>query len=729
MQNFDTIVSVIVAAPIDKPFDYITSEPVCCGQFVMVPLGGRTVAGIVCALGTQQDRSGLKLKRVDQVLPFEPLHQKTLMFMQRAAGYTMAPVGMFARLMTSVPGLEKPMPKPEVIVASSHQHDNNVQLTEARLKVLTCVKEHQISTIAELARRAGVGASVVTGLLKHGVLERKVLTHQLQPLPNISESFINLSDDQRVAADGLCNLIPLLNNNIQTAGTTLLQGVTGSGKTEVYLDVVAKCLMKSAEMQVVIMVPEIALSASFSKRLEERFGRYVRQWHSGLSPAQRRMTWEGINTGKIRLVVGARSALFLPYRHLGLIIIDEEHDTGFKQEDVVLYNARDMAVLYGNMHNIPVVLSSATPSLETWVNAQSGKYTHIILSERFGVAVMPEIRTIDLRQTKLDAGRWISAPLREAVHRTLAAKEQALLFLNRRGYAPLTLCRTCGHHIECRQCSAWLVEHRAIHKMICHQCGQQSRIPVACPACQKPTLAACGPGIERLEEETRLLFPEARIAILSSDLFVSTKELQQCIHQIAQGQYDIIIGTQLVTKGYTFPLLTLVGVIDADLGLQGADMRAAERTFQVLQQVAGRAGRVDKKGVAFLQTTCPDHPVMQALLTGEVEKFWQTEAQQRRAARVPPYCRIAGIIISGKYSDQVWAVGRALAQTPIDSFVDVLGPAQAPVGLLRGKHRVRLLLRAPRHANLQNSIKKWMLKVKVPSSVRVVIDIDPQSFM
>lgn len=707
---------MIVAAPIEKPLSYKTSVPVDVGQFVVVPLGGRDVIGVVSGDDRPQD-AAVKLKSVVKVLPFRALKPEMLKFLERAAGYTMASIGMFVRLVASVSTLTEDFEPPSVIgLSGAHPK----RMTPAREKVLLCLAGQSFSTGAELARACGVSASVVKSLFDEGVLHRYV--PKPEPL-TLSKPSVMLSEDQHAAAQELSSL------TADGHSTVLLQGVTGSGKTEVYLERVTECLKAYPDSQVLILLPEIALSVAFAQRLQDRYGDSVKQWHSGLSLAQRRSTWEGVNKGDIRLVIGARSALFLPFPNLRLLIVDEEHDGGYKQEDVVLYNARDMAVLYGAIHDVPVVLSSATPSLETWVNANTGKYKRVILPERFGAAVMPQLEAIDLRETKLLSGRWITQPLRDAIQETLERKEQSLLFLNRRGYAPLTLCRSCGYRLECRQCSAWLVEHRSIGKMLCHQCGQTSPVPKVCPDCHKDSLAACGPGIERLEEEVKELFPNARLAVLSSDLFPSNRALQDRIQEIGQGAYDIIIGTQLVAKGYTFPELTLVGVVDADLGLQGTDLRAAERTFQVLQQVAGRAGRVEKQGRALLQTTCPDHPVLQALLTGQAESFWSAEAEQRKAANVAPYFRMAGVILSGKFLDQVWAVGRALAQTPIESKVSILGPAQAPLGLLRGKHRVRLLLKAPRGVNLQLAIENWLSQVKVPSAVRAVIDIDPQSFL
>jgi primosomal protein N' (replication factor Y) len=513
-------------------------------------------------------------------------------------------------------------------------------------------------------------------------------------------------------------------------GTTLLRGVTGSGKTEVYLEAVAECLRKGR--QALVLLPEIALTAEFLTRVLERFGAKPAEWHSGVTMTERRRTWKMVGQGGAQLVVGARSALFLPFRDLGLIVVDEEHDTSYKQEDGVLYNARDMTVLRASICSAQVILASATPSLESWANAEAGKYTRIDLTSRFGDAVMPDMRAIDMRGVKLAGNRWISPVLKAEVEARVASGEQALLFINRRGYAPVTICRACGHQIGCDHCDARMVEHRFQKRLVCHQCGESKALPEVCPSCEaEDRLAAVGPGVERLAEEAAELFPEARIATLSSDMYGSARALKAEIVGIAEGAADIIIGTQLVAKGHNFPLLTLVGVIDADLGLQGSDLRAAERTFQLMRQVAGRSGRSEKKGTALMQTYQPEHPVIRAILAGDENAFWTAEAGERRMAGVPPYGRLAGIILSSTDPQEVFDLGGELARLdgPLRQIgAQVFGPAPAPVARVRGRHRVRLLVKAEKNAPLQRALKAWIKQVKVPTHVRLSIDIDPQSF-
>jgi primosomal protein N' (replication factor Y) len=481
-----------------------------------------------------------------------------------------------------------------------------------------------------------------------------------------------------------------------------------------------------------VLLPEIALTADFLQRVEARFGVRPAEWHSGVTMVERRRLWKMVAQGEAQMVVGARSALFLPFRELGLIVVDEEHDTSYKQEDGVIYNARDMAVLRANILGCPIVLSSATPCLESWANAEAGKYQRLDLAARYGQAELPQMLPIDMRGEDLPNDRWISERLAAQVQARLERGEQAMLFLNRRGFAPITLCRACGHQIGCEDCDARMVEHRFLKRLVCHQCGATKPVPEVCPVCAVAgKMAAVGPGVERLAEEVTARFPQARLAVLSSDLFGSARALKAAVIDIAEGGADIIIGTQIVAKGHNFPLLTLVGVIDADLGLQGSDLRAAERTFQLMRQVAGRAGRAERPGVAYLQTHQPEHPVIRAILGGDEEAFWKAEAAERRAAGVPPYGRFVGIILSGPDVAQVFDIGAELARRdgPLRAIgAQVYGPAPAPVARVRGRHRVRLLVKAAKGAPVQAAVAEWIGQIRLPNNLRLVVDIDPQSF-
>jgi primosomal protein N' (replication factor Y) len=509
---------------------------------------------------------------------------------------------------------------------------------------------------------------------------------------------------------------------------TLIDGVTGAGKTEVYFEAIAAAL--GAGRQALVLLPEIALSPQWLQRFEQRFAVRPAVWHSDVPSAERRLAWRAVAEGKARLVVGARSALFLPYPELGLVVVDEEHESAFKQEDGVVYQARDMAVVRAHLGGFPIVLVSATPSLETVQNVAAGRYRALHLPDRHGGALLPKIEAIDLRRDRPARQSWLSGALRTALAETFAAGEQALLFLNRRGYAPLTLCRNCGHRLQCPNCSAWLVEHRFRGKLQCHHCGHQIAVPAACPACAaEASFAACGPGVERLAEEVRALFPEARTALMTSDTVTGPLAAEAIVEAVATHAIDLLIGTQIVAKGHHFPMLTLVGVVDADLGLAGGDLRAAERTYQLLHQVAGRAGRADRPGRVLLQTYDPAHPVMQALVAGDRDRFLAEEAADRKRAGMPPFGRLAALILSGSDVDAVDRLGAELARTaPVVEGVEVLGPAPAPMALLRGRHRRRFLVKCRRDQAPQPLIRDWLQPVKLRGDLRLQIDIDPYSF-
>jgi primosomal protein N' (replication factor Y) len=515
----------------------------------------------------------------------------------------------------------------------------------------------------------------------------------------------------------------------QKFGVFLLDGVTGSGKTEVYFEAIAETLRQ--DRQALVMLPEIALSAQWLNRFESRFGVLPAQWHSELSPADRKRTWRGIAESKVTVVVGARSALFLPFDRLGLIIVDEEHEGSFKQTDGVAYNARDMAVVRARLEECPAILATATPSLETFVNVDRGRYKRLHLPRRHGGAAMPDVKVVDLRRDRPERQSWLSPPLKDELAANLAADEQSLLFLNRRGYAPLTLCRACGHRLQCPNCTAWLVEHRFASRLDCHHCGFTMRYPETCPECAaEGTMAACGPGVERLIEEVVALFPEARVGLMTSDTIRGPGSAAEMVTRVQEHEIDILVGTQLVAKGHHFPLLTLVGVVDADLGLNGGDLRAAERTYQILHQVSGRAGRADRPGRVLLQTYQPEHPVMRALADGDRDRFMTEEIELRESGVWPPFGRLAALILSSYDAEKVEATARNIARVaPDDPAIRVLGPALAPLARLRGRHRWRLLVKTTRSVNVQNVLREWLAPVKIPSSVRLRVDIDPYSFL
>ncbi|MDO5529294.1 MAG: primosomal protein N' [Paracoccus sp. (in: a-proteobacteria)] len=720
-------IAVLTCEPVGI-LDYLApDEGVAAGALVLVPLGPRRVLGAVWGPG-EGDFDIAKLRQVLRVIEAEPISDLMREFLVRAGEYTLTPLPLMLRMATRAPDLDTPPAARRVIRLAGAPP---ARMTDPRASVLRVLADHGGAGFApsELAALAGVSAGVVKGLVAAGTLAEEQAPRD-QPFPRLDPRLPGkaLDADQAAAATALRAQIAA-----GDYGTTLLRGVTGSGKTEVYLEAVAAAL--EAGRQALVLLPEIALSAEFLDRVEARFGARPGEWHSGVTRGERRRLWHMAGRGEVQLVVGARSALFLPFRDLGLIVVDEEHDSSYKQEDTVYYNARDMAVLRGAICGAQVVLASATPSVESWVNAASGKYRRLDLRARYGDAELPQMDAIDLRAEDMPAGRWISPTLASAVKARLAAGDQALLFLNRRGYAPVTLCRACGQQVGCDHCDARMVEHRFQNRLVCHQCGETRPIPTACPACGvEGRMAALGPGVERLSEEVSALFPEARAKVLSSDLFGSARALKESIAEIASGAADIIIGTQIVAKGHNFPRLTLVGVIDADLGLQGADLRAAERSFQLMRQVAGRAGRQagDTSGLALLQTHQPEHPVIRAILAGDDEAFWDSEAAQRRASGMPPFGRLAAIIISHPDPSVAQGFARHLAEAraPLtDAGAELYGPAPAPIARIRGRHRVRMLIKAARTAPLQRAIADWLGPHKPPANLRLSVDIDPQSFL
>jgi len=716
-----------VLLPMPLPvLDYAVPEGAALkpGDFIEVELGRRRMAGIVWDEG-DGTLPEAKLKPAGERLDIAPMQQAMRRFLAMAAEYTMTPPGLMLRLATRVPDLGQ---KARMRTVLRPGPATPARMTPGRERVLAAASAERSSISAsDLARKAGVSTAVIRGLVQAGALLAIEIPADA-PYPELSTGgrATHLSPAQHEIAESLRHEVAA-----GRFGAVLLHGVTGSGKTEVYLEAVAECIARGR--QALVLLPEVALTSAFIDRVEARFGARPGEWHHGIAGAERRRLWHASAAGKVQLVVGARSALFLPFRDLGLIIVDEEHEPSFKQEDSVHYHARDMAVLRASIEGAAVVLASATPSLETWANAKSGKYRRLDLPERFGAAVLPDIRLIDLRSHNPGRDRWISEPLIKATQARLRQGEQVLLFLNRRGYAPLTLCRACAHHFGCPDCDSWMVTHRHRAELLCHQCGHVEKLPSACPSCgREDRLAIVGPGVERLAEEAAALFPEARVEVLSSDLATGPAELRARLNAIAAGEADIIIGTQMIAKGHNFPKLTLVGVIDADMGLQGGDLRAGERTFQILHQVAGRAGRGDRRGLALIQTVAPEHPVLRAIISGASEAFWEQEAEMRRHAGAPPYGRLAAVIVSGVDDAKVWEVANALGRAaPLltSAGAEVFGPAPAPFARLRGRSRVRLLIKAPKGLPLQKLLARWRASVRCPSSVAVAIDIDPQSFL
>ncbi len=734
-------VAVLLPLPLAGAYDYASPPGVrlAPGDIVRVPLGSRELDGVVWE--PDPDAPGVEAGRLKAVIArreVPPLPETQRRFVDWVAAYTMAAPGAVLRMCLSSPGaLEPPRPVTAYRLAKTDSEDGTegVRLTPARRRVIAVAAQGPALPAADLAREAGVTPAVVKGLVEAGVLEAVALPRGPQfEAPDWRLPGPALSADQRAAAAALTARLPSAEGAASGFSVTLLEGVTGAGKTEVYFEAIAAAL--AAGRQVLVLLPEIALTAQWLARFRRRFGAAPAEWHSDLTSRQRRATWRAVAFGEARVVVGARSALFLPYRELGLIVVDEEHEQAFKQEDGVTYHARDMAVVRGRLAGIPLILVSATPSLETLSNVEAGRYARLHLPERHGAAGLPEVEVVDLRAQRPPAvpglgQSWLSLPLRRALGETFAAGEQAMLFLNRRGYAPLTLCRACGHRLACPNCTAWLVEHRLVQRLQCHHCGYAAGLPVSCPECgAEDSFAACGPGVERLSEEVGALFPEIRRALVSSDSITGPAAAAEIVQAMQAGEVDLLIGTQILAKGHHFPSLTCVGVVDGDLGLAGGDLRAAERTYQLLQQVAGRAGRAERPGRVLIQTYEPEHPVMQALVAGDSERFLAAEAAARQSAQMPPFTRLAALVLSSPDPELLDQVAQRLArQAPRRAGIDILGPAPAPLALLRRRHRRRFLLKTRRDVAPQAVIKDWLAGIDLPRAVRLQIDIDPYSFL
>ncbi len=708
------------------PLDYrvphgMTVKP---GSIVVAPLGPRQLVGVVWEEDAFPDVETVgdnRLRNLLQLVDAPPVPEPLRRLIEWTADYYLSPVAAVLRMtLASMSALEGARTVIEYRATGAVPE----RMTEQRAQALERIGERQ-GLIRELAMIGGVSDAVIRGLVKQDVFEPvEVSVDTPFPTPDPDHAPPVLSDAQAAAAATMADAV-----REGAFAPFLLDGVTGSGKTEVYFEAIAAAIRDGR--QVLVLLPEIALTEPFLERFEKRFGTVPVNWHSGLRQSERRRAWRAIATGDAQVVVGARSALFLPYPKLGLIIVDEAHEASFKQEDGVHYHARDVAVMRGLIEKFPIILASATPAIETRHQVELGRYREIKLPSRFGGAEMPAIEGINLLTDPPERGRWIAPPLVAAMDETLARGEQSLLFLNRRGYAPLTLCRHCGYRFQCPNCTAWMVEHRLTHRLACHHCGHVIPAPRYCPECkEEDSLVACGPGVERIADEVKALWPEARTAIVTSDTLWSPARVADFVKSVEAGAVDIIIGTQLVTKGYHFPNLTLVGVVDADLGLEGGDLRASERTFQQIVQVAGRAGRGQKPGHVFIQTRMSESEVIQALIDGDTERFYSVETENRRRAGAPPFGRFAAIIISSEDADEAAQTARLIGKSaPLIEGMRVYGPAPAPLAVLRGRHRHRLLIHATRQIDVQAAIREWLGNLAWKSGTRVAVDVDPYSFM
>lgn len=714
--------------PFNEVFDYKAGDQINPGDIVRVPFGREHIAGVVWKNGKSSTLDEAKIKEIDGKYDYLPLSAEMRNFIAFTASYNMAFLGLVLKMVLSVKAVFED-PKMTILYKLSGKTlaEAKIKNSDARWRVMDFLKFAPF-TRGDICKGAGVTLPVVNKLIETGVLEPVMVEEKKDfACPDVNHYKVALTPEQRAAADVLSGKVG------EGFSVTLLDGVTGSGKTEVYFEAVSKALDQGK--QVLIMVPEISLTTQWLSRFERRFGVVPAKWHSALGNKERSDTWKAVADGRAKVIIGARSALFLPYKNLGLIVVDESHDHSFKQEDVVNYQGRDMAVVRAKFENFPVILSTATPALETLNNVDEGKYDIVKLGSRFASAELPEIKIIDLKKDRPLKGNWgvswLAPTLVNALQENLEKNEQSMLFLNRRGYAPLTICRDCGHRIQCPHCTSWLTEHRSKHQLVCHHCGYTRSMPKECPNCHSEEgLTACGPGVERVAEEVKLRFPEARIKVISSDITSSMLEVSAVIREMEQGKVDILIGTQILAKGHHFPSLTLVGIVDADLGLMGSDLRASEQTYQLLSQVSGRAGRGEKKGTVYLQTLYPENAVLKALINQDRQEFLKLEKQSRKLLKMPPFGKLAALIVSG--SDQAAAEKTAVwlgNAAPNNEYITTLGPAPAPIFMLRNKYRFRLLIKTSKNIRIQDVIRDWLARVPVPNNVRVEVDIDPYSFM
>jgi len=720
------VARILFPLPLPEPFDYAVPPglDVQAGSYVSAPLGKHERLGVVLELLPDSAGEGRTLKEVAAVYPTPPMSSAMRDFILWAARYTVSHPGHVLGMALRSRGGLSPSPTETVYEATDAAP---ARITEARTKLLEAARRLGPQSASVLSEAAGVSAGVVKGLADAGALRaRSVATDLPFDPPDPDRKGAVLTAEQAEAADALKQSVAA-----GAFATFLIDGVTGSGKTEVYFEAIAEALRADPDSQILVLLPEIALTQAILSRFEARFGATPAPWHSGLSDRERRRTWREVANGRARIVIGARSALFLPFLKLKLIIIDEEHDGSYKQEDGVTYHARDMAVMRAKLEDAIVVLASATPALETVVNAETGRYQRLQLSARPGASRLPDVDLVDLRRAPPERNHWLSPHLIHAMQETLAAGEQTLLFLNRRGYAPLVICKSCGERLKTPGTENWLTEHRYTGRLVCHVTGYSIPKPKTCPQCgAADSLMGVGPGVERVAEEVRVLMPEARIEIFSSDTAQGGEATRSIVDRMERGEIDVLIGTQIVAKGHNFPNLTLVGVVDADSGMKGGDLRAGERTYQLLSQVAGRAGRAERPGRALVQTYAPDNPAMMALADNNRDGFLQIERDVRAELGLPPFGRLAAMILSAPSAQMVdEAAQDIIRNAPNGEGIEVFGPAPAPITVLRGRHRRRFLVKSPKNIDLSAYMAAWTARLKLPNPVRMSVDIDPYSFL
>ncbi len=713
------IVKVLVPIAVGNGYDYRLNAPADIGSFVKVSVMNRPLVGVIVGAGD----SNLPPEKIKTATPMPfALGRATLRWMAKMAEWTMMPPGSVLRLVLNVPEAFAP-PKTEQLYTLETSEKTKMTDNRQAIADAFAMADGEPMTASDIKNIAHVSNAVVQRMIKNEILKpagEQIKNKKSEVINYFDTGCVKLNNEQQAAADSI---------KLEKFLVYLLDGITGSGKTQVYFDSVWRAY--AAGKSVLLMMPEIALTAQFMNRFESRFGAKPVVWHSNLTAARRRDIWRGVANGEIRIVVGTRSALFLPWQNLGLIVVDEEHDGSYKQEDMGNYHARDMAILRASIENFPIILASATPAAETLQNVTDGKYTQLKLTSRFGGAILPAIETIDFRKSEEHSEKsHLSVSLQNAIKQTLNDGQQAMLFINRRGYAPIVQCTKCGWHADCPDCSVGMTHHKKNNSLLCHICGRTAPMPAKCPDCGSTELSMSGAGLEKIQEEIAEKFPTARTALVSSDTMMSRQALERLVARMESGDIDIVIGTQILAKGHHFPNLTLVGVIDADMGLFGSDFRAGEKTFQQLFQVAGRAGRGDKHGKVLLQTYQPEHAVLRALVAGGRDEFMTADLSGRRAAKMPPFGQLIAVIVEAEKEPVLkkFCADLAAAAPKIEN-AKILGPIPAQIYKVRTWHRMRFLVSGDQRASLQPAVLHWLAKVKQPANVRVKLDVNPQNFM
>ncbi len=720
---FEKQFGVIFTNPKLPVLDYSTlDDSIEIGSLVEVPLGSKVVIGVVWSAGdTKFDHR--RLKQIIGTINNIKLEPEFISFLKRAHAYTISPIQSFLKMAVQSLNFHKDQ---KVSISYKLNNSDHFHITPRQKELVTYIKEQpqSIAQYNKIKKDLGISFSVIKSLEKKGVLSKFVENKYTQE--RIFNKPIILNSEQRRAVSQL--RISYMKNEFRT---WLLFGVTGSGKTEVYLNLASERIEKGE--QVLILLPEISLTVDFQQRIMKRYGALSGEWHSQLTLNERRRVFKNVVNGHIKLVVGARSALFLPFKNLSLIIVDEEHDASYKQEEAPIYNARDLAVLRASTLKSQIILSSATPSIETWHNCRLGKYHKVDLLKRFGEVYEPRVTLIDMNVEETPKNSWISVPMIDQIKISLEKKEQVLIFLNRRGYAPIVFCTACRISLECKNCSTKLVYHKKKNCYLCHICGYKAPEKTECVKCKSAdNFIPIGPGVERIRDEISKLFPDASSKIFSSDSFSKGEKNVEDMDKIKSGEIDIIIGTQLISKGYNFPHLKLVAVIDADMGLNAGDHRVMEKSYQVIKQVVGRAGRYASDGKALIQTWMPRHPVLQALLEDHGEKFLNAELEQRIEANVPPHGKLISLILSGKNENTLMDFGIKLKNQfyslNLQDF-EIFGPAVAPISRIKNKTRVRLLIKSNKMTKIsQIEVRDWLKNILVPNNVYFSVDIDPYNF-